>query len=144
MGNKYDEDNQRGMADVDSTEKANWPYGVQPKPNSPTRSLLGMNAMNGWPDPFLIVDPKTGATEDIRDWDHAKTAGTDGSWGYTVPSNDPPKEFYGKSANSIDPTGGPVMNERITWEGTDTGRESRVSGNPKRTLSDPTPGMPGA
>jgi hypothetical protein len=129
------EDSQPGV-----TKKADWPYGVAPKTNSPTRSLLGINAMNGWPDPMKIVDVRTGKSEDISLWDHAKTAGTDGSWGDTVPTNDPPKEYYGRDANAIDPTGGPTMKESITFNYPEVSREARVSGKPKRTLSDPDPG----
>jgi hypothetical protein len=128
------EDSQQGVVG-----KADWPYGVQPKSNSPARSLMAMDKMDGWPDPTKIYDLRNGTTEDISGWDHAREANNDPGLG-NIPTNDPPKEYYGRDANAIDPTGGPKMDEKILFNYPDVSREARVSGKPKRTLSNPDPG----
>ncbi len=133
--NDSSEDSQMGV-----TKNATWPFGVQPKPNSPTRSLIAMNAMNGWPDPNKIYDPKTGESEDISLWDHARTAQDyEGLAGITgIPAGTAPAP---EVRGSKDPTGGPTLSEEMTWNHPDVSRETKENGKPKMTLSDPEPGI---
>jgi hypothetical protein len=105
--------------------KADWPFGVQPKVNSPARSLIAINKMNGWPDPTKIYDTRNGTSESIALWDHARTANNDPGLG-NIPSNDPPPVNSGsESVRARDPripgyaegsqTEGPVYQERETF-----------------------------
>lgn len=94
-------------------------------------------------DPSKIWDQAKGAyVEDISAWDHPREPYARGLG--QVPADDLPKDFYGKDWTATDPTGGPVMEEKVTFNTTNAGRESRENGNPKRTLSNPTDAMPGA
>ena len=113
----------------------------KPNPNCQSQDLIEIGRAQGW-DGTKIVDFKTGTTEDISGWDKPMFVWDKGLG--NIPTNDPPKTFYGTDPSAIDPTGGPKMSEEITFNHPDVSREARVSGKPKMTLSNPDPGDPGS
>lgn len=99
--------------------------------NSAARSLTEISKTQGW-DATRIWNQETGAYEEsVLPWDHAREpfARNLGE----VPGGMP--EVRGKT----DPSGGPAMNEEVTWNRPDVSREARVSGKPKMSLSNPDP-----
>jgi len=111
---------------------------VAPHPNSPTRSLVQNAFDRGW-DPTKIWDQDKGAYVDsVLPWDRARE-----TFDRNIQNQDlvPPAPAHDKTN---DVSGGPKLSEHLTWEATDTSREAPENGRPKRSLSDPTPDMPGA
>lgn len=112
------------------------PGGCMAKANSAARSLIQISKTQGW-DATRIWDQEKGAyVESVEAWDH-------------------PREPFSKNLGEVpggmpavkgdkDPTGGATMSQETTWEYPDVGREARVSGKPKMTLSNPVEGKTGA
>jgi len=98
---------------------------VNPKSNSPARSLI-QEAEWSQPDWFTK-------------WDVAQPASPESGDGLGK-LDDLPDTNSGKSAGGTDPTGGPVLSERVSWEYPDVSRERKENGKPKMTLSNPDPG----
>jgi hypothetical protein len=90
----------------------------------------------------------------IKGWDPTKIAGFSDAEGGDISQFDKPTDSYrtqgndlGKLDNAVPvsgtdgATGGPVLNERLTWNNPDESREAHLNGHPKMTLSDPEPGV---
>jgi len=103
------------------------------KANSISRSLIQISATQGW-DATRIWDQEKGeyVGEVLTAWDHPREPFDRGLG--EVPGGLPGAD------QAADSTGGPVMNEQITWNYPDVGRESKEEGKPKMTLSDPAAG----
>lgn len=111
------------------------PYAVAPKPNSDTRSLVQNAVDRGW-DPTKIWDQAQGKyTDSISPWDRARD-----TFDRNLQNRDGVEGVVAADQNS-DTTGGPVLEEKITFEYPKVEREARENGNPKVTASNAFPGM---
>ncbi len=111
------------------------PYAVPPKPNSDARSCVQNAVDRGW-DPSKIWDQEKGAyTESIVPWDRARDI-----FDRNIQNQDlvPPAPAHDKTN---DVSGGPTMDEKITFNYPEVSRESKENGRPKVTSSNPFPGM---
>jgi len=101
------------------------------KANSTARSLTQISETQGW-DSTKVWDQDKGAyTESILGWDHPREPFSP-SMG-EIPGGVP-------QAPAANTSAGPTMDEKVTFNVPDAGRESRENGKPKMTLSDPEPG----
>ena len=110
------------------------PYAVAPKPNSDARSLVQNAVDRGW-DPTKIWDQEKGAYADsILPWDRARD-----TFDRNIQNQDlvPPPPAHDKSDEE---SGGPRLNEEVTWNAPDYGREAQ-NVHPKVSSSHAFPGM---
>ena len=97
--------------------------------NNISRSLIEISKTQGW-DPTRIWDQEKGAyaSDSQEEWHQAREPFDKGLGG--VPGGVPPV------SGDNDPSNGPVLTEKITFNYPDLSRESRENGNPKMTLTD--------
>lgn len=110
-------------------------YKTNPKPNSDTRSLVQNAFDRGW-DPTKIRNQETGNYEDsILPWDRARD-----TFDRNIQNRDGVEGVVAQD-QAKDTSGGPVLNEKVTWEVANVEREAHENGHPVTTKSNPFPGM---
>lgn len=99
--------------------------------NSAARSLIEISKTQGWDSTRIWDQDKGEYGESLLAWDHAREPFDKGLG--EVPGGLPPL------SGSSDTSGGPKLNEEVTFNHPDVSREAHVSGHPKMTLSNPDP-----